>query len=834
MAEAAGAGRFIPKSVLEKRGIDTPAKDWGSFLCSLANQVDRADTQANIARHRKWLKVMRFFIGEQLGFVNDAGAWQSITRNPGDPLYVVNFLQYFVNALHKDYVRSNAQLDVVARGPKMNLRLAARPASEMLKLIQGEQMTPTAIERDGKFAILLGNTFRYTICTENSGKYRREPVTEKVRIQLRGSSAVCLECGGITEIDLPEQMQTGEMVGSQPCGECGSSITEIVQGAETDVTKIVGFEERNTPDVSTTIVDPFEISLPLAADNERVADWLKRERYVDATKMRVAFPWAELAFSGNLATGETPLIAKAQIQQSPGNTNGHSSVYSQSPAQENLLLFSQYWHRPEAYAHYIFEEDEEMANGEVIPKGTRAIDRFPNGLYQARNGPNALLEVAPENKSDVWAMNRWEVIPNAIWGQGIDHVIQAQEMNNELFSLVYEHLMHNTTPPTVIDPNFLRKSDWTNKPGFVAVLKRGAPTGGVQAAFAQPSPRPVGGDAMGFLEMLKGDMQLLSGGAFSTASGLPDVHTDTLGGMQIQREQALAQHWSKLTRKAEADVYTALQQLRIVKKHNLAELYYSRLSDFSEYELKMFAECDIDIELEIRYRDGSQYPRSALETKANLEAALMLGGLPLGVFNPEFPKPLRAMALQALNLPSESEQIGADERNTLLNIVHLLEFAETASMDEMGQPMEATADPKEMMMLAANLVPVRYRVDNHPVCIQIVVDFLKTDTGRHLSPIAELLLNDLMTRHQVAMQMKQAEDAMFMMGAMGASDPNAPIAAPSNPAMTQPMPMPGTAPQQQMSPGGMPAQRPQPKQLGSGQKPPQRQQPMKPTAGATA
>lgn len=835
-----GMGRFIPKSALN-RSMPREGDDWETFLNTLANDVDRADTHANMARHRKWLTMMRFFMGEQLGYVNDAGAWQTINRNPGDPLYVVNFLQYFVNALLKDYARSQATLDVMARGNKLNLRLAARPGSAMLKMIQQDQITPTAVERDGKFVILFGNTFRYTICSQGQGKYRKEPVLEKVRIQLMGSSAICLDCGAITEIDLPEQMNTGQMVGEQPCSECGSEITEIVQGAETDITRIKGFESRLTPDVSTTIVDPLEIKLPLSADDERIADWLKRERFVDWSKLRSAYPWAEVDEGNTVSSGEVPLQAQAQIQQSPGNIGGQVTSFVQSPSQTDLRRFSQYWFRPEKYAHFIFKTDTEMANGEIIPAGTRAVDYFPNGLYQARNG-STLLEVADENKASVWTMNRWEVVPNAIWGQGIDHVIQAQEINNEVFSLVYEHLMHNTTPPTILDPNFLRKEDWSNKPGFVAVLRRGAPTGGVGQAFAQPQARQVGSDTFGFLEMLKGDMQLLSGGAFSTASGLPDVHTDTLGGMQIQREQALAQHLGKLNRKAEADVRTAIQQLRLVKKHNLAQFYYPRLSDFSEYELKLFEECDIDVDLEIRYREGSQYPKSALEQQASLEAALAMGGLPMGIYNPEFPRHIRQLALQIFNLPTESEAIGPDERNTLLNIVHLLELAETTEMDEFGQPLpedQPLPNPEELLAKAATIVPVRYRVDNHPVCIATIVDFMKTDDGRHLSPVGELLLNDLMVRHEKAMEMKAMASMIPAMMQSPLSPTTAPQSSMAQPDLMTPMmqqAMTGgmMGGQQQMSAGPNSGQKPpQQKPMGAN-KSPQRPQPPKPAAGATA
>lgn len=758
VADQAGIGRFIPAESANRIAVVKPAMGWNEKLVSLTNKVDRADTQANIARHRKWLTAMRFFIGEQLGFVNDAGAWQTITRNPGDPIYVVNLLQYFVGALLKDYVRSQAVLDVSARGGRLDMRLAARPASEMLKIIQQDQMGPTAIERDGKFNIILGNTFRYTVCTAAIGQYRKEPVTEKIRIQLTGSSAICLDCGGVSEMpEMPEQPQDGDDVGQQMCQQCGSTQTEIVQGAATDITQIKGFEERRTPDVQTTIVDPFEIKLPISAENEILAGWLRRERFVDDAKMRASFPWAEMTESASLYNGETPLLAQMQIQQSPGNVGGHVTGYNTTPAQMDLRRFRQYWFRPEEYFDYVFEQPEVLANGETIPAGTRAMELFPNGLYVAKCG-GTILEVADENKADAWVHNRWDVVPDAIWGYGIDHVIQAQEINNEIFSLVYEHIMHNTTPPVVLDPNYLHRSDWSNKPGMIAMLRKGAPTGGVGNAYSVAQGRPMGSDTFGFMELIKGDMQLLSGGAFSTASGLPDVHTDTLGGMQIQRDQALAQHVSKLNRKAEADCKTGKQQLRIVKKHNLAQFYFPRLSDFSEYELQMFDQADIDADFDIRGRPGSQFPRSELEKRGDLEAALMAGGLPLGIFNPQMPRNIMRIALELYNFPSLGEQMAADERNALLNIVHLMEFAELASngAQEQGIP---PADPEQALVIAANVAPVRYRVDDAATCVNTIVEFMKTDAGRHLSPMAELLINDLMTRYKKGAVMKMMEDA---------------------------------------------------------------------------
>jgi hypothetical protein len=799
VASQAGVGRFVPKESLQ--GQRDPAfgkpQSYLEFVRSLIAQVDNDNVQANIARHRKWLTAMRFYMGEQLGFINDAGAWQTINRNPGDPIYVINLVQYFVGALMKDYVRSQVIIDVNARGGKLAMRLAARPAAELLRMVQAEQMGPTTIERDGKFAIIFGNSFRYTICEANAGEYRREPVTEEANIIIGGSAYLCLEpeCGFVGDLkeDLPENPSDGSIVGPRMCEQCGSPNIEMASAPQMQVQNVIGFRNHRAPSIDTAIVDPFEIKLPFHAEDLPQAAWMRRERYVDTSKLRATFHWASL-MDDTAATnnGESPLLFKRQLEQSPGNVGGQISGFGVTPNQSHLARFRQYWFRPEEYRHFVFQEDTRMANGEVIPSGARMTEIFPTGFYVAFSG-NTILETADEDKAKSWVHNRWEVIPDAIWGQGVDHIYQGQELHNEVFSLMFEHLMYNVDPPIVLDPNYLHRSDWSGRPGQVAVLRRGAPAGGVNAAFAQPPPRPLSPDTFGFLELLKGDLQLTAGGAFSTASGLPDVHIETARGMAIQRDQALAMHVSRLKRKAEADVQVGKQQLVLIKKHNLAQFYFPRLSDFSELELQLFAECDVETDLEIVERPQSWMPRSELEKRNDLLEAMTAGGLPMGVFNPAIPRPLRRIAIESFNLPFEGELFSADERNTLLKIYALLNAA----------PLLQGAPPEMAIMLGADVAPVRYRVDDHQIAIDTVVDFLKTDTGQNLDPVSELLLNDLITRHKRGMEMKLMEDAQSaMMMASVAGMGVAPGMLPGEmPGAPKGGPQTGFSDQKAMSPG---------------------------------
>jgi hypothetical protein len=574
---------------------------------------------------------------------------------------------------------------------------------------------------------------------------------------------------------MPEgEFEQGQDVGVQECEACGGTEIDISRAPEYEAENVTGFEERQVPDVTTDVVDPFEVKLPFHAQDIPTAEFLRRERYIDTSKLKAAFPWAVNLMDDTSAVnnGESALLMKRQIEQSPGNVGGQVSGFGTTPNQSFLSRFRQYWFRPEAYRHWTFPEDTMTANGEVIPKGTPKIRLFPKGFYVAVSG-QTILETANEDKAKHWTQNRWEVVPNAIWGLGAEGIVEGNALYNEIFSLMYEFLMYETDPPVVLDPRYLHRSDWTGRPGSAAVLRQGAPNG-VASAFAQPQPRQLGPGTFGFLELLKGDFQLTSGGAFSSASGLPSIETDTARGLAIQRDQALAMHVSRLTRKAEADVCTGTQELILIQKHNLAQFYYPRLSDFSQLELEMFDQCNVETDLEIINRKGTEIPRSELEHRNDLLEAGTAFGLPMGIFNPAIPRQLRRLSSEVFNLPFESEFLVADERNALVRIHKLLKLA----------PLLTRVEPAIALAIAAETAPVRYRVDDHQIAVDTIIDFLKTDMGQNLDPISELLMNDLITRHKQGLQMKLMED-------MGA----AMMAQQMMPGFGGPKPMNGGGPQ---------------------------------------
>lgn len=741
------------------------------------NRIDGADLQSYLLLHRKWVTNLNFFAGEQLGQFDAGGQWFDFSREPGDPIYVVNFVQYFVGSLIKEWVRSRAALDVAAVSDSIEMRAGARPLAEFIRLNERRIWTPTKNEREGKQTIILGNSFRYTRFNPKLGLRQRVPRIEEQQLTLGGAAFYCGDCGCMGPQDEAEQ---------PACGQCGSRNVAISQAPVVPAPRVTGFDYRQSGDADTRVVSPFEIKLDLHANDLEESSYLRRQQFILRQVLESAFPWAILEAETGAGDGadDLGLQYQRQIERSAGNVTGEVNGSPGTREDDGLIRFRQYWLEPERYCHFRWESDEVMADGEVVRAGTRALDLFPRGLCFSTVA-GTILEASPEAKNDLWDQMKWELMPGNAFGHGIEHMVEQNMISNDFFSLMYEAAMHYTLGRTILNPTLIDRQDWKNKPGWVATMKQGVTRNDDPGRAATIiSPQANFGALQSMMEQVKGDMRLTSGGAFNTASGVGEPEASTATATAILRDQALSMLLPKLTRKTEIEIATGRKWLRIIRDYDLYEAYFSRISQFSEFEIEQARQLDPEYDLIITPRPGSLMPQSEMEKLAALDRAGQMGGVPGGIFNRQvFPDHIRRLVCDYLNVPFVADKSQADERNTMIRLHRLLRFAEQMEQADaareamIGQAsgqvdpaqMQALAaqpvvDPATLLAQAAEIAPVRWRYDDHPTCMETIEDWFRRDQGLNASPVAELLINDLYSRHLQGLQLKQQEQMMAQAG----------------------------------------------------------------------
>ena len=758
---AAGIPQFVPFESVRQTQREPVRLGYREYLLKLCQLADDEDEAAELLRQRKWLTCLRFAEGRQLGYINSrTGLWTDVTKQDGDPIYISNVLAYFINALVTEDSRSQVVYDVDALSTRLEMIGAARLAGAALQYVQRQTWKATEQQRESKFSIICGNSFRRTRLSKNPHIKIPIPRFTEQQVNVGGGTYQCTNDDCFAQGDV-EELQQHEQ--GYACPHCGNAAPTIHDALSVPVQVADGFDEHEAVEVRTTVVDPFEIKLPLHGREIEDMPWLRWSVTAYRRMIETQFAWADFGGLGGTPRN-TALLYQREMERSPGNIATQIDLaQGDSGSFEGLCEISTYWFAPWFYADFVFDKDTRLGGGQIVPAGTRGLDLFPKGLAVMKGG-NTILNAWPENKSDVWQHRRWDLMPDQAWGRGIEDMLQSQKQRNEIKSLLFECLLKHAAPRTFYNPLKYRRTDIQSRPGWAAPMRNAMASDAPSNFIYTETPRPGGPEIEVFLQEGKRDMQVEAGGAFAPQAGIPETDNPTARGKIIMRDAAVAMLAPKLQLKAQVEIATAQQQLRLVGRFELMPYYASRLSGYADFELEAFEQCNPDCDLVITARAGSEMPISEDDRRNDLNLALTMGGLPGGIFNPNIPEKIRKLALERLNLPLDVDQTSPDERKQQIELRRLVVWAEQAEaqgldIETMAQIALAGVDGQQP------IAPVLYLVDDHDTHVRRIVQFLLTDEGLKASPYVLRVLTDHIQQHLQSEVLKQQQMSILAMQA---------------------------------------------------------------------
>lgn len=739
---------FVPVQSASTVRPEINFPDWASYLKGLISYINTEDYGEEVARHRKWETNIRFYRGHQVGVVRAAdGLWQDVPVPQNSNIRVNNILRYFVDNIVKEVVRSQATLQVAAKEDSVESQGVARLTKSILEDIQKKTWTPGKRQAESKYVLLCGNSFRYNTYTyENSSEFCSYPRISHRVVREASEHTVCTLCGS----------EAGG-ADSPPSDPSCQHQFEQLSIPEIAVPYFDGEDKYPVGDISSEVVDPMEIKLHLHSRSLEESPYLRRSRLVLKDYLQGLYPWANIS-QGTAET--TPLSTQAELERLTGS--GTMGTIANSGQYERQSRLDEYWLEPVLYGAYVFQTDTEMADGQVIPAGTSALELFPDGLYVAAS-EGIILEVKNNAKNAHWVHVIWNKIPGCIYGDGIDDAIEKQKQHNDAATLVHDNLMSNTAPPMFYNPVKVNRGQISAKPGHAVPLKNATPSDNPANYVYQMQTRSLGAEVHQVLTEQKQDMALMVGGAFSSLGSVDGASApDTATGLAIVRDAALSHLAPFLELKSEADIRMAHQWLHLIKEYQVGERSLAVTSDYSEVEKRKFASTDVDTDLFITVRPGSVSPRTDLERRNDVIEAMAVGGVPMGIFNPMMPQRLRRLLAERFNIPFDADETAADERKQQIEIDQMWEIFKVAQELGLGYP--------EYRMMVAEKIMVDVMVDNHDIQMQYIVRYLKKDKGLNAPDEIKMILHEHLNEHLQAKMMM-----MQMAAGMGAG-----VAVPQN------------------------------------------------------
>jgi ribosomal protein L37AE/L43A len=373
-----------------------------------------------------------------------------------------------------------------------------------------------------------------------------------------------------------------------PCPECGAMLTQDnIQPGETSAVPEEG-EEQQIPQGRQIITahGALELRRPQWAKEQAQFHYLIHDREVHYAVLRAAFPdKAEKIQPGSSSGTDDTFERNARLSVAEGTnlltqTGGSLAV---------LCTHSKVWFRPTAFYALQKEKREDL------------VALFPHGCRVEFTGTTYLTSRA-ESMDDCW------VVRHAMPGDGQHRpgvgssLVSVQDQYNTETNIAAETYNYGV-PVTYHDSNFIDRAAMQQQraePGanVFGVLRPGET---IQGKIMQVRADSVSPDMFQHMQELRGPVSQLLTGEFPALLGNPETGTDTLGGIAIQRDQAMGRMGIPYSRIKQAHADIMSLACRDYHKHAEGEAVMAVVGPSGDFEAE-------SIDLTALEGDATAYP----------------------------------------------------------------------------------------------------------------------------------------------------------------------------------------------------------------------------------
>lgn len=827
--------------------------------------IKARDRQGYARRHKKWHENWLFYNGQQCGFFDEEGdgGYYEYEQDSQAQFYICNFLSWQIDTTQKEWARANTQLLCRPVGDKTEAVGVSRAGRDIMQHFQRKILSPVFQQSEGLTGNACGVYFRYTAYdpTADGGKGkipRMEPRTEKMGEDVYS----CPQCMGQIDEGLGEyetadperqgmiDQQMGmrassmgnmaDLTGAMPdgammdemtplCPVCGGPL-DVEQAPEIEFDEVVGEDEVPLGDIRTWERDPFGIRVDPRARGGQIesTSYIYDERVVDKYEAEDKYWWMDWDEMKNVANKDYQfggLKYQRDLERQPGSVSdgwNYSYGYNE-PEDEDSITIGELWMDVNRYKGRVFEDDQTFGDPNdpfIVPANVPLDQVAPNGLYVCFIG-DKIADMRDEDKNKHWDCGVYRIYSPSFWGRGgMEDSVWQQKLLNDVYNMMVDYLRYCTNPTIIVNSNFIDSNMLSGQIGEVVTVENGGTDAQLSAYYLQVAPPPMPSSIPNFIEMAKRDIQAQLG-AFAPLAGSPTSEMDisTATGIKLLREASIALIAMALAIKACVDASWGKKVLQIAQEHFWIPRAIMIERQHSQMELRWLSNCDIEGELEVTYARHSVTPRSESEEQNDFIAALGVGNMPFGLWNPELEQiaPEAAqLGRDRFNIPFDSDKEAQTDRLAKDRLDALKELAMSLPMiaEQIGLPTESIDPmnpnaPSPAVQWALTQVPIEPDFDDHPRHMRWYTNFMHEDEGMYADEILKQLVRARYNEHLLAQTMKKQKEAAAMVASQ------APMMM-AQKAM-EPPPQPGNGkPPGKGGKGGPPPQQRQPQQQAAG------------------
>jgi len=404
--------------------------------------------------------------------------------------------------------------------------------------------------------------------------------------------------------EIPEQVKCAKcgwtapakhFVPPVPCPECGSTLTQdnLAPGESSAIPEEAGEEQIAQGQQVITAHGALELRRPQWAKEQAQFHYLIHDREVHYAVLKAAFPGkADEIQPGSSSGTDDTFERNARLSVAEGT---HLQVQS-GGSLAVLCTWSKIWFRPTAF--YALEKEKREKFLELFPRGCRV--EFTGTTY---------LTSRAESMDDCW------VVRHAIPGDGQHRPglgssqISVQDQYNTLTNIRAETYEYGI-PTVILDGDAFDQGasqEQRAQPGDRLFLKV-RPGENVNDKFGIIRVDSISPDMAGHMQELRGPISQLLSGQFPALLGNPETGTDTKGGIQIQRDQAMGRQGTPYSRIKQAHADIMSLACRDYHKHAHGETVMPIIGPSGDFEAESIDLTALEGEAQAYPEGDEQFP----------------------------------------------------------------------------------------------------------------------------------------------------------------------------------------------------------------------------------
>lgn len=447
---------------------------------------------------------------------------------------------------------------------------------------------------------------------------------------------VCAHCA--TEGPMfTEQMGKATDDGTMPCLKCGET-AEIESYPEmSDVPNFQTEQEYPAGNTVQDVVSSYQIRIDeknTKNGNLRKARWMEHHFLEEEDDLQARVPYFELPapmewsfplkWEHCLETG-TDLYLKSWT--------GDGLDSNDRRPHEVRRIYMQ----PSQYRHYVAPADYDMDRGDgqvalnregnpmlSIKAGQKLIDIYPNGFWYEVANDQLLPSAEACSLLDEWAYMYYMNDSASFHGQPASELNELARAADNFWTIVVQHLESSSIATTVADRNYFDLEAFEHQLSLTKEGKHIEVGDDIKRHFAQVQPPPMNG-AMQGVEFIQSIVGRVAGPEPAmVGQQQPGVAYATVA---LQREQSLGQLTTALHSMAECKAAVTTQHLKIAQRTRPDEWFQHIRTMYGEewkdQDIQAFLDCDVDLDLEVGYKETSVQPQSLVQRELKLRAVIM-------------------------------------------------------------------------------------------------------------------------------------------------------------------------------------------------------------------